>query len=99
MRQATLWKPGHSWLESKTSFWTSSTVTPPSGGGGLRPALLETEEIVFGANHASECIAGPSEGNEASIRAFEKAGFAKWKVVRMEGAEPECVMRLEGPAS
>ena len=56
------------------------------------------DEIVFGVNQASECIAGPSEGNEASIRTFEKAGFARWKMIRMEGAEPECVLRLARPA-
>ena len=68
---------------------------------GLGPQIVRrfVDEIVFGANHASECIAGPSEGNEASIRAFEKAGFSRWKMIRMEGAEPECVMRLAGPVS
>ncbi len=70
-------------------------------GRGLGSEIVRrfVEEIVFGAGKASECIAGPSEGNEASIRAFEKAGFSRWKVVRMDGAEPECVMRLAGPAS
>ena len=62
---------------------------------GLGSQMLRrfVDEIVFGANGAAECVAGPSEGNTASIRAFEKAGFARWKVIRMEGAEPECVMR------
>jgi RimJ/RimL family protein N-acetyltransferase len=64
-------------------------------GLGSQMVRRFVEEIVFGANHASECIAGPSEGNDACIRAFEKAGFSRWKVVRMDGAEPECVMRLE----
>ncbi|HEY2629079.1 MAG TPA: GNAT family N-acetyltransferase [Usitatibacter sp.] len=69
-------------------------------GRGLGSDIVRcfVDEIVFGANGASECIAGPSEGNDASIRAFEKAGFARWKVIRMEGAEPECVMRLGRPA-
>ena len=51
------------------------------------------EEIVFGANAAGECVAGPAEGNLASIRTFEKAGFARWKTVKNERDEMECVMR------
>jgi RimJ/RimL family protein N-acetyltransferase len=64
-------------------------------GRGLGAQVLRrfVDEIVFGANGAGECVAGPSEGNTPSIRAFEKAGFTRWKVIRMEGAEPECVMR------
>jgi aminoglycoside 6'-N-acetyltransferase len=70
-------------------------------GRGLGSNMVRrfVEEFVFGAHGASECIAGPSEGNAASIRAFEKAGFTHWKVIRMEGAEPEHVMRLERPAA
>jgi aminoglycoside 6'-N-acetyltransferase len=67
-------------------------------GLGSQMVRRFVEDIVFGANSASECVAGPSEGNEASIRAFEKAGFARWKTIRMEGAEPECVLRLARPA-
>lgn len=69
-------------------------------GRGLGAQLLRrfVDEIVFAANGAAECVAGPAEGNLASIRAFEKAGFARWKVVRMEGAEPECVMRRQREA-
>jgi RimJ/RimL family protein N-acetyltransferase len=64
-------------------------------GRGLGTSLLRqfVDEIVFGTNHASECVASPVEGNLASIRAFEKAGFSRWKVIHMEGTEPECVMR------
>ncbi len=67
-------------------------------GLGSQMVRRFVDEIVFGANGAGECVAGPSEGNAASIRAFEKAGFARWKVIRMDGAEPECVMRLARPA-
>jgi len=56
------------------------------------------DDVVFAPGDVSLCIAGPSEGNAASIRAFEKAGFTRWKRVRMEGAEPECVMRRERAA-
>jgi aminoglycoside 6'-N-acetyltransferase len=53
------------------------------------------DEIVFAEDGIDTCLAGPSEGNAASIRAFEKAGFERWKVSRTGGAEPECVMRRE----
>jgi ribosomal protein S18 acetylase RimI-like enzyme len=35
------------------------------------------------------------EGNLAAVRAFEKAGFTRWKMVTNEKAEKECVLRLE----
>ena len=62
---------------------------------GLGSAVVRrfVEDIVFGSNAASECVAGPSEGNLASIRAFEKAGFARWRTVENERGEAECVMR------
>ena len=53
------------------------------------------DEVVFAQDGIDTCLAGPSEGNAASIRAFEKAGFARWKVVRTGAAEPECVMRRD----
>ena len=53
------------------------------------------DDVVFRCDGVDECIAGPSEGNEASIRAFEKAGFKRWKRVRMEGGQGECLMRRE----
>jgi len=63
-------------------------------GLGAEVLARFVDEIVFTANGADECIAGPSEANLASIRAFEKAGFARWKVVDAGGAERECVMRM-----
>ncbi|HUL57191.1 MAG TPA: GNAT family N-acetyltransferase [Usitatibacter sp.] len=62
-------------------------------GLGTRMVQGFVESIVFGRNGASECVASPAEGNLASIRTFEKAGFTRWKVIHMDGAEPECVMR------
>jgi RimJ/RimL family protein N-acetyltransferase len=66
-------------------------------GHGVGPTVIRrfVEEIVFGRNAAAVALAGPSEANLASIRAFEKAGFSRWKVVDAGGAEPECVMRME----
>ena len=57
------------------------------------------DEVVFGAMGAQACIAGPDEGNAASIRAFEKAGFRRWKVVRMDDERSECILRRERDAA
>jgi aminoglycoside 6'-N-acetyltransferase len=64
-------------------------------GHGLGPRIVRqfVDEVVFGANGATECLADPDEGNLASIRAFEKAGFSRWKVVQVQGTESRCVMR------
>jgi ribosomal protein S18 acetylase RimI-like enzyme len=43
-------------------------------------------------------VAGPLEGNQRSIRAFEKAGFRYWKTVRVDEKEPEHVLRLDRDA-
>jgi aminoglycoside 6'-N-acetyltransferase len=51
--------------------------------------------VVFAQSGVDTCLAGPSEGNAAAIRAFEKAGFARWKVVKMASGDPECVLRRE----
>jgi ribosomal protein S18 acetylase RimI-like enzyme len=64
---------------------------------GLGPRVIDrfVNEVVFADAHSSACIAGPSEGNAVSIRAFEKAGFRRWKVVRAGENEPERVMRRD----
>lgn len=69
-------------------------------GHGLGPRVLRrfVDEIVFARDNASAVIAGPSEANLGSIRAFEKAGFSRWKVVNTGGAERECVLRLDREA-
>jgi len=61
-------------------------------GLGTRVARRFVDEEVFGLG-VPECIAGPSEGNAAAIRTFERAGFARWKRVQVEGGEPEQVLR------
>jgi ribosomal protein S18 acetylase RimI-like enzyme len=61
-------------------------------GLGTRVARRFVDDEVFGLG-ISECIAGPSEGNAAAIRTFERAGFARWKRVRMDDGEPEQVLR------
>jgi ribosomal protein S18 acetylase RimI-like enzyme len=64
---------------------------------GLGPRVIRrfVDEIVFREHGALACLADPAESNRAAIRAFEKAGFARWKRVKPEGAEPRWVMRRE----
>lgn len=64
-------------------------------GLGARAIRRFVDEVVFEQPGVGVCIAGPAEGNVASIRAFEKAGFRRWKSVANERGEAECVMRLE----
>ena len=64
-------------------------------GLGARAIRRFVDEAVFAQPGVEACIAGPAEGNTASIRAFEKAGFRRWKSTANERGEPECVMRLE----
>ena len=67
---------------------------------GLGSAVVRrfVDEVVFAQHGIDTCLAGPSEGNAASIRAFEKAGFTRWKLVKTGGSEPECVLRRERAA-
>jgi RimJ/RimL family protein N-acetyltransferase len=65
---------------------------------GLGPRIIDafTREVVFARDGIETCVASPHEGNRASIRAFEKAGFRRWKVMRPgEGEQSECVMRRD----
>ena len=64
-------------------------------GLGARAIRRFVHEMVFAQPAIEVCIAGPAEGNVASIRAFEKAGFRRWKSAANERGEVECVMRLE----
>lgn len=52
-------------------------------------------ERVLADPSVTACVAGPHEGNAQSIRAFEKAGFRRWKVVANERGESECIMRRD----
>jgi aminoglycoside 6'-N-acetyltransferase len=64
-------------------------------GLGTRVIRRFVEEMAFGRYGAVACLAGPNEGNEGAIRAFEKAGLRRWKVVANERGEKECVLRRE----
>ena len=68
-------------------------------GLGARVIRQFVEEEVFGRYGALACVAGPVDGNLASIRAFEKAGFTAWKRITNEHGEHEVVMRLDRDAS
>jgi len=64
-------------------------------GLGARIVRQFLDEIVFRRDGVAACIAGPAEGDEEAIRAFEKAGFERWKRIQLEGKPPEYVLRLE----
>jgi len=68
-------------------------------GLGARAIRRFVEEVVFADAAALACVAGPAEGNTVSIRAFEKAGFRRWKAIENERGERECVMRRERAAA
>jgi len=64
-------------------------------GVGTRVIDRFVNEIVLASPAVRACAASPAEGNLESLRAFEKAGFRRWKVVR-DGEKPaECVMLRE----
>ena len=64
---------------------------------GIGPRVVRrfVDAVVFDSMGASACLAGPDDGNAASIRAFEKAGFRRWKGVRIDDERNECVLRCE----
>ena len=68
-------------------------------GLGARAIRHFVDQHVFGPSPAPACIGGPQDGNRAAIRAFERAGFARWKTVENEHGEQECVMRRERVAT
>jgi ribosomal protein S18 acetylase RimI-like enzyme len=60
-------------------------------GLGTRMARRFVDEEVF-ARGASECFADPGEGNEACIRALEKAGFGRRARIHLPGSEPQVLL-------
>jgi ribosomal protein S18 acetylase RimI-like enzyme len=62
------------------------------GAGAIRAFI---EPHVFADARVSACIGGPQEGNQPAIRAFQRAGFQRWKEIENERGERECVMRRE----
>jgi L-amino acid N-acyltransferase YncA len=61
------------------------------GGQVIRRFL---DEIVFANGKTRACVAGPAAGNAASIRAFEKAGFRKWKLLTTSQDETEHLLHI-----
>ena len=64
-------------------------------GFGANVVERFVDDVVFAQPSVRACVASPVEGNMASIRTFEKAGFARWKTVRPEAGELECVLRKD----
>lgn len=66
-------------------------------GGGLGSFAIGRffAERVLAEPSVHACVAGPHEGDAQSIRAFEKAGFRRWKVAANERGEMECIMRRD----
>jgi RimJ/RimL family protein N-acetyltransferase len=65
---------------------------------GLGGRMIErfVNDVVFADPKVRACLAGPGDGNKRAIRALEKAGFRRWKLLRKEeGGEAECVMRRD----
>jgi RimJ/RimL family protein N-acetyltransferase len=69
-------------------------------GSGLGSYVIRTfaSDVVFGRAETRACVADPDVRNRASIRAFEKAGFAAVATfVDPEDDEVHAVMRLDRP--
>jgi len=64
-------------------------------GIGSRAIHRYAEDVVFADPAFAACVGGPMEGHAAGIRAFEKAGFARWKTIDPGDGPAECVMRRE----
>jgi ribosomal protein S18 acetylase RimI-like enzyme len=66
-------------------------------GRSVGPRVIDrfVREVVFADPAIRACVAGPGEGNIAARRAFEKAGFRPWLLLRNEGEESEYVMRRD----
>jgi ribosomal protein S18 acetylase RimI-like enzyme len=67
-------------------------------GLGSRAIADFVARELFAARGALICVAGPAESNRAAIRAFEKAGFHRWRVVANERGERECILRRDRDA-
>jgi lysine N-acyltransferase len=65
-------------------------------GRGLGPRILTefVRTVVFADPVVTSCVASPDVDNAASIRAFEKAGFAPVREILDEG-RPGLLMRIE----
>jgi aminoglycoside 6'-N-acetyltransferase len=69
-------------------------------GSGLGSYVIRTfaSDVVFGRAETRACVADPDVRNLASIRAFEKAGFAAVATfVDPEDDQVHAVMRLDRP--
>lgn len=66
-------------------------------GKGLGPAAIRAflRDVVFARYDVAECVIGPSVKNTSAIRAYEKAGFAFMRDVKVpDEPDPEHLMRI-----
>jgi len=68
---------------------------PVHRGVGPRVIRRFVDDVVFREYGAVTCVADPVQSNVGAVRAFEKAGFARWKRMHPEGEEPRIVLRRE----
>jgi len=69
-------------------------------GRGLGPRLIRAflDGVVFARPEVDRCVIGLAVSNAAAIRAYEKAGFARWRTVEVPGeAEPELLLVAHRP--
>lgn len=66
-------------------------------GRGIGPVMLRAflREVVFAREGTESCIITPEVRNESALRAYEKAGFRRWRVVEPPFEPgPICLMRI-----
>jgi RimJ/RimL family protein N-acetyltransferase len=56
---------------------------PDCVGRGIGPLVIDrfVREVIFATTPAVAVVADPSSSNRRSVRAFEKAGFRRWRTV------------------
>lgn len=67
-------------------------------GAGRGPQILREflREVIFARSEAVSCVITPEARNERALRAYEKAGFRRWKVMlHPDEPGPICLMRIE----
>ena len=69
-------------------------------GLGSRVIAQFAADVVFATIPAVAIVSDPSSGNPRSVRAFEKAGFRRWRtVVPMDESCGDLLLRLDRPLS
>lgn len=66
-------------------------------GAGKGPQILRTflRDVIFARSEAVSCVITPEARNERALRAYEKAGFQRWRVMEHpDEPGPICLMRI-----